>query len=227
MDSVSQNGRRKQRPWTAQEQITAEVAAACGVSVRGIGKLLGRNAIVVEVKLNSHAASKARAKGKRWRDANPGYYRSYYKSDPAYHREKQIRWNQKNADVIRDCGRRRHALERSARQLALMPATRVDIDRRFALFSKRCAYCSVNASHPRNHGYQRLAEDHVIPLSLRGLDEAANIVPACHSCNSSKNDSIAESWYRRQPFFTEARWRKIQRHCPAAVAGQLPLALPA
>jgi hypothetical protein len=67
----------------------------------------------------------------------------------------------------------------------------------------------------------------VLALTKGGLDEAVNIIPACTACNSSKNNSPVEAWYNRQPFFAATRWRKIQRHCPAAVVGQLPLALAA
>jgi 5-methylcytosine-specific restriction endonuclease McrA len=88
---------------------------------------------------------------------------------------------------------------------------------RYALFKGKCCYCGTGG---------KLEVDHVLPLSLGGLDDASNIAPACRRCNASKNASPVEAWYRRQPFFTEVRWRKIQRHCPAAVTGQLPLALP-
>jgi 5-methylcytosine-specific restriction endonuclease McrA len=85
----------------------------------------------------------------------------------------------------------------------------------------------VDATHQRNHGRQRLTVEHVLALTKGGLDEAANIIPACTACNSSKNNSPIEDWYRQQPWFMDARWRKIQRHCSAAVVGQLPLALTA
>jgi hypothetical protein len=97
---------------------------------------------------------------------------------------------------------------------------------RFALWRNRCAFCGVDAKHPRNAGHDRLTVEHILALTKNGLDEADNIAPACHSCNCSKSNAPVEEWYRRQPFFTEARWRKICRHCPGAVIGQLPLAMP-
>jgi hypothetical protein len=69
--------------------------------------------------------------------------------------------------------------------------------------------------------------EHVLALTKGGLDEASNIIPSCNTCNCSKNNSPVGAWYNRQPFFAEARWRKIQRHCSAAVVGQLPLAMAA
>jgi len=47
----------------------------------------------------------------------------------------------------------------------------------------RCFYCGQKA---------RLSLDHVIPLALGGKHEKANLVMACLSCNSSKNDSPPE-----------------------------------
>lgn len=47
----------------------------------------------------------------------------------------------------------------------------------------RCAYCGCTPA--------RLTQDHVIPLSRGGNHTAANIVPACQPCNSSKHDGPA------------------------------------
>jgi hypothetical protein len=126
---------------------------------------------------------------------------------------------------MRERSRKRKVRIRSARRQALQPVTRQQIDARFALWNYRCAFCGVDASHQRNKGHDRLTIEHVLALTKGGLDEASNILPACLTCNLGKHNAPVEAWYRRQPFFTEPRWRKIQRHCPAAVVGQLPLAL--
>lgn len=47
-------------------------------------------------------------------------------------------------------------------------------------YKGRCAYCGKRG---------KLTQDHVIPLSKGGGTVRDNIVPACRSCNSSKNDS--------------------------------------
>jgi hypothetical protein len=127
------------------------------------------------------------------------------------------RWKASNPERLRESLRQRKARKRAGRSVALEPLTKPAKEARFAIWKNQCAYCeNVGA----------MTVDHVLPLVAGGLDEPSNIAPACASCNTSKNANPVESWYRRQPFFTEARWRKIQRHCPAAVAGQLPLALP-
>jgi hypothetical protein len=122
--------------------------------------------------------------------------------------------------------RRRSYLKRSSRIRALHHLTRAAEDARFALWHNRCAFCGVDADHLRNTGYKRLTTEHVLALTKGGLDEECNIMPACATCNKSKGPKPLETWYRSQPFFTEARWRKIKRHCPAAAIGQLSLAMP-
>ena len=48
-------------------------------------------------------------------------------------------------------------------------------------YEYRCAYCKRKV--------KVLTQDHIIPVSKGGLTEIGNIVPACRSCNSSKNSS--------------------------------------
>jgi 5-methylcytosine-specific restriction endonuclease McrA len=144
--------------------------------------------------------------------------RNRYRADPQKVYDQTREWRRLNPAKCREQTRRRKALRRSSRRSALKPLNLQLIKSRFALWGHRCAYCGSSG---------KMTVDHVLPLTAGGLDEPSNAAPACASCNSSKHTHAVESWYRRQPFFTEARWRKIQRHCPAAVAGQLPLALPA
>jgi hypothetical protein len=309
------------REWTKEERIIAEVAAACGISLGAIGRLLQCSGKAAKMRLCAAAKEKEREvcraryqlnrekkleqcreyrrrnpvkcreasrrryikagperhrqRCRRWAEANHDktleYSRRYRKANPekvresarrycAANREKeQIRrrryrqrypdrvrqternyrkanfekvkenaraWRAMNRDKVCEISRRRQSIKRAARRRALLPASRVIIDSRFDIWSNLCAFCGSDANHSRNHGYDRLAVEHVLALTKGGLDEASNIVPACFSCNSSKHARPVETWYRAQPFFTEARWRKIQRHCPAAVVGQLPLALP-
>jgi 5-methylcytosine-specific restriction endonuclease McrA len=53
----------------------------------------------------------------------------------------------------------------------------------FDEFGARCFYCSagLGAASP---------VDHVLPWSRVGLDGLANLVPACHPCNSSKSSAL-------------------------------------
>jgi len=274
MSQVLHGGLRKRKPWTVQDQITAEVAAACGVSCKAIGRLLGRSDSVVTNHLCPEAAKKHRKSqrqyrnnnlekvreglrswrvdnrqrnlelARNWRNANRDKsraswlryrkeniekirekQRSWYAANRNTKLERMRNWRQANRDRARQNIHRRKRWLRAGRQRALMPATANQITTRFALWSNCCAFCGVDATHQRNRGYERLTVEHVLAITKGGLDEASNIIPACSACNSSKHNSPVEAWYRRQLFFSETRWRKIPRHCPAAVAGQLPLAL--
>jgi 5-methylcytosine-specific restriction endonuclease McrA len=59
---------------------------------------------------------------------------------------------------------------------------------KFMRFDNVCYYCGAN---------KPLTEDHLIPLKRGGTDNIENIVPACRSCNSSKNASTVDEFYRR------------------------------
>jgi hypothetical protein len=279
MQASSQNGGRKNRRWTPSEQLTAEVAAACGLTLSEIGALLCRSYGSVQHRLDMTAAAKARCRSKQWhwenRDKSCAASRSYYYKNHEERKEKnrawraanrervvemgklwrkknskkivekvkkwreanrkrhnensrkwanvnreavrarQRQWRIENPEKSREIVRRRRVIQRANNMRAMCGVTFEIKSKRFSLFGNCCAYCQ--SKHD-------LTVDHVLAVKRRGLDESSNIVPACRRCNASKNASPVESWYRRQPFFTEARWRKIQRHCPAAVTGQLPLA---
>lgn len=70
-------------------------------------------------------------------------------------------------------------------------------------FNKCCAYCGKEIV---------LQQDHFIPLSRGGEYTINNIIPACKSCNSSKNDGDFFEWYSRQKFYSKKRESKILRY---------------
>jgi len=87
---------------------------------------------------------------------------------------------------------------------------------RFAQFDNSCAYCGDTTN---------LIVEHFIPRSKGGPHASGNLLPACQRCNVSKRDHDPEHWYRKQPFYTKARWRKILAVLGKAKAPvhQLPL----
>lgn len=52
-----------------------------------------------------------------------------------------------------------------------------------------CVYCKVEESETL---------DHVVPISRGGAHEFSNLLPACRSCNSSKNALTLEEWRARK-----------------------------
>lgn len=71
-------------------------------------------------------------------------------------------------------------------------------------FGGECAYCGAT---PRKG--QSLTRDHLEPLSKGGRTIQSNIVPACHSCNSSKCASDFKEWFMKQSFFSQERLNRI------------------
>lgn len=55
------------------------------------------------------------------------------------------------------------------------------------------------------------SQDHVIPLSKGGGYTKKNIIPCDRAINASKCNSDMETWYRKQPFFSEERLEKINQ----------------
>jgi len=68
-------------------------------------------------------------------------------------------------------------------------------------FNNECAYCGNDNS--------TLAQEHVIPVVKGGNYVSQNIVPSCKSCNSRKHDSDMETWYKKQNFYNDIRFKKI------------------
>lgn len=61
-----------------------------------------------------------------------------------------------------------------------------------------CAYCSVGLTEETGSEIE-----HVIPLSRGGWDDPSNAVPACRTCNASKNDKTPGEW---RPDWTPPSW---------------------
>lgn len=75
-----------------------------------------------------------------------------------------------------------------------------EVNELFSTFQHSCAYCGSQ---------EKLTLDHFVPVNMGGTDAIWNIVPACFSCNSSKQDDDAETWYKRKSFYSETRWQFI------------------
>jgi len=71
-------------------------------------------------------------------------------------------------------------------------------------FGGKCAYCGRTMRKG-----ERLTKDHLEPVSVGGATTQENVIPACHSCNSSKGASEWRSWFMAQPFFSQERMNKI------------------
>lgn len=70
-------------------------------------------------------------------------------------------------------------------------------------FNNECAYCGKK---------EKLTFEHVVPFSKGGSFGKENIIPACPTCNSSKNDLDYDHWYKNQSFYDETREQKIMTY---------------
>jgi len=132
----------------------------------------------------------------RWREANPDYAKEYF----AENREKiaaaRSIWRQKNRDKKARYARRRRALK------AGVPSEPYERDAVLGFWDYECAYCGTTgwtrATKDNYNGEAtfatRLTIDHIVALECGGPDNFDNVVAACWSCNSSKNDRQLGEW---------------------------------
>jgi 5-methylcytosine-specific restriction endonuclease McrA len=154
---------------------------------------------------------------RRWRARNPDRVRELDRKYDSTRREKKQRWfaawYEKNAEQVRvEAAARMSAkwaanpegmkAQRRAAYARDPAAAKAAQHRRRALFAQVentltaaqwreilvrfdncCAYCGRAG---------RMTLDHVVPLSKGGGHTAANVVPACRSCNSSKRDRLLD-----------------------------------
>jgi len=74
-------------------------------------------------------------------------------------------------------------------------------------FNYRCAYCGEPFEDYFEKREQDFHKEHYVNIGSNKLD---NCVPACVSCNFSKNNNDFEEWYKTKEFFTNARYWKIK-----------------
>lgn len=134
--------------------------------------------------------SKMRAKVRQWRAANPERTKRIERASYARNidqRRADAREDSKNyrakivgTDAYRAAERARKQLRRA--RLAGVAATLTEAEWQLILATHdhRCAYCGIKPG--------RIEQDHVVPIVRGGTHTAANVVPACKPCNSSKRD---------------------------------------
>jgi hypothetical protein len=97
----------------------------------------------------------------------------------------------------REKSKRRKAQDR---EVWLQRVSAKDIRALRARFNGCCAYCGVKCD---------TEIDHFQPIAKGGTHVLSNLLPACHYCNAKKRDHDPEGWCRRQPWFTEKKWRQL------------------
>jgi len=200
---------RRYHKWTAHDQTTAEVAAACGCSLSQLKSLFNTSHMQILRRLKPYKARRHKELNKKWKDQNQEKSKQISRNWKANNKERKKevdkKWTQDNPEKVRERDRRRRARKYNAVQNAIITVTHEDIELLKQAFSQSCVYCGSK---------EKLTIDHVIPLAKGGTHELKNLLPCCRSCNSSKNCSPVQSWYQSKPFFSEQRWEAIVKFHP-------------
>jgi 5-methylcytosine-specific restriction endonuclease McrA len=128
---------------------------------------------------------KARASYQKRKQIILAQQRFYYQQNREQVKASNARWRAANPEkvreIVRTVGNRRRA--RLANSLATLTVQQWAAI--LELYQGRCAYCGTSG---------KMEQDHVIPVSRGGGTTAENIVPACGTCNRSKNARTPEEW---------------------------------
>lgn len=131
--------------------------------------------------------------------------KEYYKKNKEKVRETIRQYSKENPHISRQYRQRRKALERK------LPHTLTieEWNNTKKYFNNSCAYCGITeAEHLKKHNEQ-LHQEHFIPISKDGEYTRNNIIPACKTCNGSKNNNDFFKWYSNYEFYDKGREKFI------------------
>lgn len=112
--------------------------------------------------------------------------RQQYRKHKGKRLQKQKEWRERNPAKVQEYVER-HRAKKLGVEYDFTAGQWRDI---LEQFGYRCVYCLEERDD--------LEIDHVVPLERGGAHKASNIVPACRSCNSSKNDDSLLIFFRRR-----------------------------
>lgn len=126
-----------------------------------------------------------------WRKQNHDRYLAILRRSYARHREKrcagQRAYAKRHPEKVAAIVARQRARKRQA---PVNDLTALEWQALLRAFRYRCAYC--------NRKQKQLTQDHLVPLIRGGDHTLTNVVPACRSCNSSKNRLTALEFLLRR-----------------------------
>lgn len=136
------------------------------------------------------------------------YNHSYYQANTESVKSRVKTWAKDNPNRFKEYRIRASQNRRAKKKAIKSDFSKTDWQKCKEFFSdqkgNRCAYCGRHMD--------RLTQDHVIPLDAGGSYTKDNIVPACQSCNSSKQNKEMEKWFRSKSFFSEERLKRIREY---------------
>lgn len=142
-----------------------------------------------------------KARCKEYNQANKDYIanqrKEHYKTHKEEINERSRAWSKKNIDRVIERNQRRRAMEANLEH----SFTKSEWAECKKFFNHCCAYCGKPS--------KKLQQDHFVALSKGGGYVKSNILPACKSCNCSKNNKDFFDWYPKQDFYSREREIKL------------------
>lgn len=135
--------------------------------------------------------------------------KEYIKKSSKRYREHQKRWIKKNKERYNELQRKAWHRRKAKERNLINDFTESEWEACLNYFRNEsnqveCCYCGEPT--------EDIEKDHFIAVSNGGGYTATNIVPACKSCNSSKQDKDFFEWYPSQEFYSEERVDKILKY---------------
>lgn len=113
-------------------------------------------------------------------DENQRRVKKWTKEHPEQTKEWRRAYSKAHPEIGRCHVRKRRAVARKA----VNTLTRQEWEEIKLSYGNRCVYCGTKAT----------SQDHIVPMARGGSHTADNVVPACGSCNSSKNAKPLLIW---------------------------------
>lgn len=131
-------------------------------------------------------------KNAEWRrnntTASRQHQRRYRDTHKEQERAKWDRWKQENPEKYKATRAASRSKRRAREANVVGTVTSKEIKNLKTEYCKLCAYCLQPAT----------TIDHIVPLNDGGQNVLDNLVPACRSCNSSKQDAPLLVWMLRR-----------------------------
>ena len=144
------------------------------------------------------------------REKRAEYKRKYYQKNKdrikAYQIENRERSRILEREAYKNNPRKyllKNAIRRHRMNSLISDFTSKDWESCLEYFDYSCAYCGSK---------KNLEQEHVIPVSKGGNYTVNNIVPACKSCNASKNNRPLEKWYVAHKSYSEENFNKLKSY---------------
>ena len=131
------------------------------------------------------------------------YHEQYYKRNKTHKKHYDSNYRENNKEKVRYWGRLSSHKRRAAYHSLKSSLTFKQWKQALSHFNHQCAYCGSTES---------LEQEHVIPVSRGGHYTPDNIIPACRSCNASKNNKIMQDWFTQHENYSVERMANILKY---------------